>query len=55
MTIRSMVKDQNKRQELSVVLATYNEEKNLPECLNSVAGLADEIIIVDGSSQDKTV
>lgn len=50
-----MMQSQNKRQELSVVLATYNEEKNLPECLNSVAGLADEIIIVDGSSKDKTV
>ncbi len=50
-----MVKDKNKGQELSVVLATFNEEKNLPECLNSVRDLADEIIIVDGSSSDKTV
>lgn len=40
---------------LSVVLATFNEEKNLPDCLQSVKGLADEIIIVDGTSQDKTV
>ena len=39
---------------LSVVLATYNEEKNLPGCLDSVKGLADEIIIVDGNSADKT-
>lgn len=45
----------DKRQELSVVLATFNEESNLPECLNSVKDLADEIIIVDGSSTDKTV
>lgn len=50
-----MVKDQNKRQELSVVLATFNEERNLPECLDSVRDLAGEIIIVDGSSTDKTV
>ena len=42
-------------QTISVVLATYNEEKNLPLCLNSVRDLADEIIIVDGSSTDKTV
>jgi len=42
-------------QTLSVVLATYNEEKNLPECLDSVRGLADEIVIVDGTSKDKTV
>ena len=42
-------------QQLSVVLATFNEESNLPECLDSVRNLADEIIIVDGSSIDKTV
>ena len=40
---------------LSVVLATFNEEKNLPDCLYSVKDLADEIIIVDGGSTDKTV
>lgn len=40
---------------ISVVLATYNEEKNLPMCLDAVADLADEIIIVDGSSTDTTV
>lgn len=40
---------------LSVVLATFNEEKNLPQCLNSVKGFADEIVIVDGTSTDKTV
>lgn len=41
--------------QLSVVLATYNEEKNLVDCLSSVKDIASEIIIVDGSSQDKTV
>jgi glycosyltransferase involved in cell wall biosynthesis len=40
---------------LSVVLATYNEEKNLARCLDSVKDLADEIIVVDGTSTDKTV
>jgi glycosyltransferase involved in cell wall biosynthesis len=40
---------------LSVVLATFNEEKNLPSCLESVKNIADEIVIVDGSSTDKTV
>ncbi len=43
------------RQTLSVVLATYNEEKNLPACLDSVKDIADEIVIVDGTSKDKTV
>lgn len=40
---------------LSVVLATYNEEENLPRCLKSVKDLAYEIIIVDGTSNDRTV
>jgi len=39
---------------ISVVLATYNEEKNLKRCLDSVKSFADEIIVVDGSSTDKT-
>ncbi len=40
---------------LSVVLATFNEEENLPRCLDAVKELADEIVIVDGTSKDKTV
>lgn len=40
---------------LSVVLATYNEEGNLAECLSSAREIADEYVIVDGSSQDRTV
>lgn len=40
---------------LSIVLATHNEEKNLPACLESVFSLADEICIVDGESTDNTV
>lgn len=39
---------------LAVVLATYNEEKNLGDCLASVKDLASEIVVVDGSSTDKT-
>lgn len=40
---------------LSVVLATFNEEANIGECLKSVKNIADEIVIVDGGSNDKTV
>lgn len=40
---------------ISVALATFNEEKNLHDCLASVKDLADEIVVVDGSSTDKTV
>jgi len=44
-----------KRQTISVTLATFNEEANLDVCLNSVKDWVDEIIIVDGHSQDKTM
>lgn len=40
---------------LAVALATFNEESNIAECLKSVKDIADEIIVVDGSSQDNTV
>lgn len=40
---------------LTVALATYNEEKNIGACLKSVKDIADEIVIVDGASSDKTV
>ncbi len=39
---------------LSVTLATYNEVKFLGRCLDSIADLADEIVIVDGESSDGT-
>lgn len=39
---------------LSVALATYNEEKNVIDCLESLEDLADEIIVVDGNSVDLT-
>lgn len=40
---------------ISVALATYNEEKNIGVALESVEDLADEIVVVDGSSEDNTV
>ncbi len=39
---------------LSVVLATWNEEENIKRCLESVKSIADEIIIVDEHSTDRT-
>jgi len=40
---------------LSITLATYNESKNIQRCLDAIKDIADEIIIVDGQSQDNTV
>jgi glycosyltransferase involved in cell wall biosynthesis len=39
---------------LSVVIVTLNEEERIRACLDSVAW-ADEIVVVDSESQDKTV
>ena len=39
---------------LSVVLATRNEEANIGRCLASVKGIADEVVVVDEFSTDKT-
>ena len=38
---------------ISMAIITYNEEKNIKDCLESVKW-ADEIVVVDDSSQDKT-
>jgi glycosyltransferase involved in cell wall biosynthesis len=40
---------------LTVVVLTYNEERNLSACLESVAGWASEIFVVDSGSDDRTV
>lgn len=39
---------------ISVVIITFNEEKNIERCLISLTDIADEIIVVDSFSTDKT-
>ena len=39
---------------LSVCIITLNERDNLPRCLESVAGLAAQIVVVDSGSTDGT-
>lgn len=39
---------------LSVVIITFNEERNIARCIDSVKEIADEIIVVDSFSTDKT-
>ncbi len=40
---------------LSVVIITYNEERNIARCIQSVKNIADEIIVVDSFSTDRTL
>jgi len=40
---------------LSVIILTFNEELNIENCLKNVAGWANEIIVVDSFSSDKTL
>ncbi len=42
------------KQKISVAIATFNEEENIGPCLDTVKDWVDEMIVVDGSSQDKT-
>lgn len=39
---------------LSVAIITFNEEKNIGRCLASLQGIADEIVVIDSFSTDKT-
>jgi glycosyltransferase involved in cell wall biosynthesis len=39
---------------LSAVIITLNEEKYIGQCLKSLSGIADEIIVVDSFSTDRT-
>lgn len=39
---------------ISAVIITFNEEKNIERCLTSLANVADEIVVVDSFSTDKT-
>jgi len=40
---------------ISACILTKNEEKNIGRCLQNIAPYVDEIVIVDGFSEDKTV
>src|SRR5689334_24309101 len=40
---------------ISVIIPTLNEEKNIPWVLRRMPSYVDEVIIVDGRSQDNTV
>ena len=39
---------------ISAVINTFNEEKNIKRCIDSLKNFADEIVVVDMQSIDKT-
>ncbi len=39
---------------LSAVIITYNEARNIGRCLDSLAGVADEVVVLDSFSTDAT-
>ena len=40
---------------ISGVIITFNEEKNIERCINSLLPVVDEVLVVDSFSQDQTV
>jgi glycosyltransferase involved in cell wall biosynthesis len=42
------------RQGVSLCMIVRNEEHHLPDCLRSVAGIFDDVVVVDTGSQDRT-
>ncbi len=42
------------REKISLVVCTLDEEENIGDCIRSSAGLADEVVIVDMHSGDRT-
>ena len=41
--------------DLTAIVLTKNEEKNLPDCLASLRGFASRVVVVDSGSTDRTV
>ena len=45
----------NKRRSIAVTLICFNEEDRIKACLESIVGWADQIVILDSGSTDKTL
>lgn len=39
---------------ISAVIITYNEEQNIGRCIDSIASVVDEIVVIDSYSKDRT-
>ena len=40
--------------QISVVIITFNEEKNIGQCIDSILPVADDVVVVDSFSTDNT-
>ena len=40
---------------ISAAIITFNEEKNIERCITSLRNVADEVVIIDSGSTDRTV
>ncbi|WP_010229648.1 glycosyltransferase family 2 protein [Gillisia marina] len=40
---------------ITVIILTFNEEKHIARCINSLKGIANEVFIVDSFSDDNTI
>lgn len=40
---------------LSVTIITLNEERNIGRCIDSITGIADDIVVLDSGSTDRTI
>ncbi len=49
------MKTMSRTPRLSLVMIVKNEERYLPDCLSSVQGIVDEIVMVDTGSTDRTM
>jgi len=52
--IISLLKKNNMTIPISIIIPTYNEEKNLPACLEAIDNWSNDIHIIDSNSTDKT-
>ncbi len=41
--------------EISGLVITFNEEKNIGKCIDALLKVCDEVIVVDSFSKDRTV
>jgi glycosyltransferase involved in cell wall biosynthesis len=48
-------KNENKKINFSVAIITFNEEANIKDCIESVDKWADEVIVLDSMSTDRTI